>query len=805
MPKQMVTLNDFSGGLNTKTSPRDIKLNESPLLTSAIINNPGTIKSSSSVTSKDGSVTAVKSVKGNGAFYFNLQNDIGRTSGSATDYEVPVQVIAYPSGTNVTFFTRAFGNTGDWTHQGSDNQVAVGGTTTIEPVYYFVDGTLYISDKRVVEGDNSTNPKAIQFIDTARFTTAVAKFVTGDTIVGPTDADTLKTIGNTGTQTTPADAGDIDLAFDPSPTQQNLSDIESGSVDIVITGSIIEEMNASMQVTKASSSADISGVSALAVGKTIYLNSEAVIVTSKSGTTTLTLGIERGQFGTSIGEHAVGTILKSSSDDPIGGGSWPEGTYEFCHTLVNYTGDETLPSSPESDTANLAVGDFFSGIAVRINIEAAFREREKGFRIYTRIKDNNDRWGLFVDADYERGARTSLFEDYKSWALGSGDAYADGGTNSYAEVTAMTSKSPSLDTYESITGYSQEEKLITFGSDGGYKAATVCSRRAWVANVRKNNVVYDDRIYYTPVNRFATFPDSFYLDIGISDGDSFTALHSFGNKLLAFKQQKLYVINVSSTSDAGWYIESQYDGMGCLYQEAVTRTPYGVAWTNEDGVYIYTGEGMPVEITEKLDNETWTTNTSAKIPSIAYNSEFKQLMVLQDTAASGDNSILIYDFQTRSLTFQNRVSVVQSGGLEALSNFVETFDGTYAVQYDDDTSSNAKTIKKFNLGDYGSEALTLQTKDMDFGSPGKVKKVYKLYITARTAGSSTNLVTSRASDGNTTFGNASTLSFSSANYAVSIYTVDTDCESMSFKFVSNGKIEISDIVVEYREKYKRAS
>ena len=811
MPKQMVTLNDFSGGINTKASPRDIKPNELQETLDCIVSIPGVVKTSKSITDKDaGTNTLVKTAKGNGLFYFNLQNDIGRTSGSASDYESPVQILAYPSGTNITFYTRAFANTGDWTHQGTDNQVAFTGTTTIEPVYYFVDGCLYISDKIVVDGDNSDSPQVIQFVDKARFGTAVAEFVSGDTIVGPTDADTFKTIGNTGTQTTPADAGDFDLAFDSSPTQANMSNIQHGSVNIQVTSSVVEELDAVMTVTKASSSADISGVAALAKGQTVYLNNEAVVIDSLTGTTTLTLGISRGMFGTAAGEHAVGTVLQSSSDDPIGAGGWPEGTYEFTHTLVNYPGDETLPHAAESTTAVVASGDFFTGIAVRINIEATFRKREKGFRIYTRIKDSNDRWGLFVDADYERGARTNLFEDYTDWALGSGDAYGDGGTNSYAEVTALISKNPSLDTYQSINGYTEEEDKIDFGSDGGYKSATVCARRAWVANVRKNNVVYDDRIYYTPVNRFATFPDSFYLDIGISDGDSFTSLHSVGNKLLAFKQKKLYVINVSSNSDAGWYLEGEYDGMGCLYQEAVTKTPFGVCWVNEDGVYIYTGESAPIELTVKLDDEDWRSAATGKVPAIGYDGKHKRILVLQDTGAEGgaaQNNVWSYDFATKSLTKTKREFVLSNDGVPGVSNFVESFDGIYVNEYSNTASSNVKAVQKLEMGESeGTGGLTIITKDIDFGSPGKVKKVYKVYVTARTLGSSTTLAVTRASDGSTSYGNSSDLSFSSANYAVATYTANADCESMSFKFyASTGALEISDIVIEYREKYKRAS
>ena len=118
--------------------------------------------------------------------------------------------------------------------------------------------------------------------------------------------------------------------------------------------------------------------------------------------------------------------------------------------------------------------------------------------------------------------------------------------------------------------------------------------------------------YYSPVNRYTTFPDSYFLDIGINDGDSFSALHSLGNRLLAFKQKKLYVINVSSTSDAGWYLEAEYNGVGCLTQESVVSTPFGVCWVNQDGVYIFDGSKSTKELTAKLDDKTWRNNQVLK-------------------------------------------------------------------------------------------------------------------------------------------------------------------------------------------------
>ena len=42
-------------------------------------------------------------------------------------------------------------------------------TGAIQPVYYYVDGVLYISDKKVVDGDNDYEPRKLQNVSEDRF------------------------------------------------------------------------------------------------------------------------------------------------------------------------------------------------------------------------------------------------------------------------------------------------------------------------------------------------------------------------------------------------------------------------------------------------------------------------------------------------------------------------------------------------------------------------------------------------------------------------------------------------------------
>ena len=832
MPRKSLQLNDFSGGLNTKSSARDIAPNEVQKSDNVVLSERGLIQSSSDASDKSSAISKNNTSNyGTGAFIFNHEYDINDSDASVS--QTARQIIAYPESATMEFFYRAYNTTGNFSDANTANAITIS-DGNFEPVYYYVDGVLYIADRERVDTSGSFTQTALQLINTPRFPADITsptgaeiidEWVSGNAAPATTTDAIFEAVETDSSITTPDAAGEFRIGFTTTPTQTNIINIYdaagSSDSDKIITianpgdpsalAILATVDTASIFVEdKGTAGSDLTGLITgyLAPGEYIYLNDEIMLITDAVGASTssvsynykLRLSVQRGMFGSPIQSHPAGTEVKRSTDDPIGGGTWEEGEYEFTYTLVNQTGDETLPHTPESTTALIAFSKFFQDIDVRVNIASAFRKREKGFRVYTRIKDSNNRWILFLDADYHRGVRTNLFEDYTNWTItGDGsDVYEASGT--YAKVEGLQSKAPSLDTYESINGYSQTEKSISLGTKGGYKAATVCSRRAWIANVRKDDVVYDDRIYYSPVNKFATFPDTFYLDIGINDGDSFTALHSLGNRILAFKQNKLYIINVSSTSDAGWYLEGEYNGVGCEYQESVVKTPFGVCWVNNDGVYYFDGQNFPTELSLKLNDKTWRTNSSVR-PAIGYNNKYKQLVVCQNSATTSSEPFYIYDFATQGWSITNSMS-------NGMSNFFSTSDGLYFIEYA--SGSHNKTIKLLT-GDPGTSAIDLVTKDIDFGNPGLVKKIKKVYVTVKDAGDSNTLTLNykRDNPGSTSFDSTTegATSINSTNYSVKSYTVNGDCESIQLQLVSaaSKSITISDINIDYRLTNKRPS
>ena len=242
MPRKSLQLNDFSGGLNTKSSPRDIQSNEVQKADNVVLSNPGLIEASSAATDKvSGSTTMTHTQAGNGAFMFNSQFNVD-TDGTATQ---PSQIIAYPinkdsGNTTIQFFRRNFDSTGVFTQEGTNVQIDMQVTGEVEPVYYYVDGVLYISDKKVVDGDSDYEPRKLQYVSEDRFAQSITgwnddklRVVATDDMFESIESDTD---GNFATNV-PSAAGEflVILNTDPSTVSQTYTNKQQDSSNIITT------------------------------------------------------------------------------------------------------------------------------------------------------------------------------------------------------------------------------------------------------------------------------------------------------------------------------------------------------------------------------------------------------------------------------------------------------------------------------------------------------------------------------------------------------------------------------------------
>ena len=741
MPKQYLQLSNFAGGLNTKFDARDIKDDEITNVSNLQVYKPGQLFSSAPHTQ----VTTLAGTEprlGYGIFLFKSDTQIDNTS-ALTE----MLALADTTNSQIDIISDPFGT------PAATYEIDLGGTSGGKYIYYYVDGAL-----RTADANGGAN-------NTANWYGFVKR---GSSAFG----------------------GDID-------------DWESKTNDL-----------------------------AAPVGTNCGITDTGYAPTaSNSG-----VGFD------------VDLSVSITDDD----GLWEATTYEFAQSFV-YEGDQESLLTTYPETVTLSVNNYFENVYV--GLKSAFNERIKGGRVYIRKQGSNDLWTLFLDIDFERGVRKDFgAQDYHGFSATSGAAYShtsftdatcdttntdatvghdddDGAikagmwvtgtgipTGPDATVSSVTSdtefelsanatatndpvtltfhsgftiKGPSIDTYESINGFSPDIGQISFGQSAGlfYKTVTVCNMRTFVAHVNyykstgsSEIKLMPDRILYTPPGKYDTFPPNQFIDIGINDGEDFTALESFGTKLLAFKNSTLYIIDVTSPDDMEWFLESTHNGLGVDKPAAVIRTEFGICWARKTGIYAWSPSQGIVELSAKLDKNL-SPMTDITDPVIGYYPQDSHLLIIQNCGAASD--ALIYDFTTKSFT------ELGSYTSAAISNIQNDVDNTIF--------SLGTSIRTYSSAQ-GSTAWILETKDFDFGNPGVLKRPLKLIVSYSTSSGVT--VTSnyyKDGDGAPDGLNSSTWATAS-NGGVKVIDLKGigSVASLKFKFTATGNYQINDMTIVYR-------
>jgi len=479
--------------------------------------------------------------------------------------------------------------------------------------------------------------------------------------------------------------------------------------------------------------------------------------------------------------------VETTDDD----GLWEATTYEFAQSFV-YEGDQESLLRVYSQSAALSTNNYFTSVLLGLTrSSSASNKRIKGGRIYIRKKDSNDLWTLFLDADFERGVRKDMGDEFVSWAASSND---------YVNSSGIEIKGPSIDTYESINGFSPDVGHLSFGEAAGlsYKDATVCNMRTFVAHVNYYTSIggaeiklMPDRILYTPIGKYDTFPPNQFIDIGINDGEDFTALESFGTKILAFKQSTLYIIDVTSPDDVSWFLESTHKGVGVDKPTAVVRTEFGICWANTNGVYLWSPSQGISNLSIKLDKDFAPLSGMAN-PVIGFYPPKGHLLIVQDCTQSSD--MLVYDFNTKSFT---KLTAYTGAAITNMQNNVNEciwLEGNNVKKY-------LPTQGTTNI------AFAFTTKDFDFGNPALTKKIKKIIVSYSTAASGVYVTTTYFTNGDTdATGNLGTSDEWGTAAKGGIKNIDASAigavSSLRLKFSATGCYKINDITVVYRTRMK---
>ena len=280
---------------------------------------------------------------------------------------------------------------------------------------------------------------------------------------------------------------------------------------------------------------------------------------------------------------------------------------------------------------------------------------------------------------------------------------------------------PKIFLYDDIAGHSPNEVIKV----DSFKTAVVANRRTYIGNIEQDGEIHGDRILKSTVDEFDKFPKSGALDIVVEDGDEIVALLEYADRILEFKKNTLYILNVSGDVE---FLEAEYKFKGITNPGAACRTDYGCAWVNQNGCYMYDGKQV-LDLLEdkgmrKINRSTWSTFISAEnFHRIGFNPFKRQLIVLNGT---DDSTVLddayVYDMVTKSWTFST--SMISDGNTG--SNFInDPVDGSLLI-FDD----GGETVDKWvDTSSVANVSISIKTKDIDFGEPAVRKKIYKVYVT----------------------------------------------------------------------------
>ena len=538
-----------------------------------------------------------------------------------------------------------------------------------------------------------------------------------------------------------------------------------------------------------------------------------------------------------IYQYGCGFNFKVSENGTADSGTYMSNVYEFAQSFIYDDDQESLlRTDTDIGAANtLTTSNESRALDIVVYVHGPYPGRIKGGRIYQRISGTNQPWSLLVDINFQRGCRTALDAQYIVWSDASGDSDVPNGC---FYSTGLKSIHPQIDTYSALNGFEPDIDFTSIGGIGErYQTAVIAGRRMFIANLQLKNTTggierFGDRIMYSEPNKFDTFPKYNFIDVSKGDAEDYVKLEFFADRLLAFKQHTLHVINIQDSSPAGWYLEKTIKHVGIAYPYSVVRTPLGVAWANQTGCHFFDGKGITDLTQGKIkevgstvgDSPSWdsfvTGSAHTVKPVVMYIPKKKQLVILRnpDHGSTDTNQCYIYDFKTGSWVYDTSLFTEA----QEITNPIIDWNNNLVYAYGADDSN----VKFKQISDTSSSAITQSfiTKDIDFGQPAYVKKIYKIYITYKN--SSGNALADDmyvAVDGSTTFANSSissphssysvaitgTFAASQSDWNVATFTFSKAllCQSLALKFLggSTSGISINDISFEYRIIRKRVS
>ena len=446
---------------------------------------------------------------------------------------------------------------------------------------------------------------------------------------------------------------------------------------------------------------------------------------------------------------------------PTGTGTW-NGDYYFYVSWLFDGGCETGLTSAGDDDGNdsNSNGITFSNETLEFNInlmhdphatantELGGDKRIEGGRIYFKKTTDSERF-LLAEFNLIDGVKGALDSTFFPWTESS---------NNYSlGLDIVFDNPPEIYTNATLNGYYPDEvygESPDINADNAtgpvahsirYRTAVVGQRGVvFIGNVKFKGRHMPDTMMFSMPGKPGVFPKFNTFDSPGSDGAPIMALAAFRDVILQFTANVMHVVNVSNPGQ--FYVEASYRNCGVHNPCQVFVTPFGVAFANYTGCYLYDGSKVVSLSSNKfhyydtdpmvrgwdlpLDIGSAIGNDGAGVPSVGFCPRNRYIIILNDINDGGTGGFkdFIYDIGTQS--WSRGKSLITNGSGVRHTNFIIT-EKNYLSVLRDNQSEVLNFAESDGSGSGGQGNVTYWTKDFDFGFPSQTKRLVKVYITYR--------------------------------------------------------------------------
>lgn len=811
MPKEVLNIANFSGGLNDNATPRDIGEGQSMALNGLDIEIPGRIKTMGSVedyalvSGTNDEISSSNINYGNGLLHLNLDR---RISSAVNANDTEYLLINDPSAYKV----RILDINNNTLLSSGDHVIVYGSTGNSKVEYTVIDGEIRVSP--YVDG---TTP-----------------FLTTNQVKRLKFVKTIKSLG--------VDLSDLSSALEGPTTYNSLYKHDNAYI-APIKGNPAVKFGAPDGYGY-----DVDGV----MGTSEWFNAEYESEAT-CNTTFLEADIDDSlEYVVNKTLDVTTNFLDAHADWSSGFGGlelaiWTGSNVDESSEIYNFYSAVNAPSNDYEIFASNVYEDQES-VAVHIGTvinhtitgQSVDKKVPMYYCILGRIPKNpfqsgvNYYWAkktdgeigqkyLLFEVDFEKGYRKGgekTFETFtESHASLTGDPIYTSNPLAYsASLDKISSISKKLLSLPDLEPYIEKKDTAIGRAGTGYKTSTIINRRAYVGNVgfydkKSDDTTYiknaNDTILKSEVNQFDYFPIDNLIDVEINDGENIIKLASVGDKLLEFKEHTLYVINCSRDLE---FLEGTFKYRGVAKEYHVVEGEGFVGWMNQYGLFLYDGEKIINVILDEMGQKKlkdWNTAYYHVDNVIGYLPHKQSIFV-----GNKNGKILMYDLKSGGFSYSSDKFMTKD-----ITNMINTNDGKLIWYEKDSDDSNKLKVHRWNDTSVALDldGVILQTKEHTFGTPDVRKKIHSVYINHKQGtnvdvygyvNGNTSTLTSLLASGQSVLSNTS--SFATQRIPVS-NTTFKNIRSFGLAFKHDGDdsnlinagFEINDIQITYRQKTRK--